>query len=99
MFVKPDRAQVIVAACCTMHNYLIQTKDESYCPQGFADILSDRGEIIEGSWRNQLQNGSMYHTRLRSWTPGRLPENAKEMRNWLKEYVNSEGGEVPWEII
>lgn len=99
MLVKPDRAQVIVAACCSLHNFLLKTDRDSYCPPGFADQITEDGRIVEGSWRNSLGPESMFHSDHRNVTTGRQPQNAKEIRNLLKLYVNTELGAVPWEII
>ena len=44
-------------ACLRLHNYLRQTKNSLYTPQGFADAKLVDGKIKEGEW--WLQPGKM----------------------------------------
>lgn len=87
---KPERVSKIVLTCCVLHNILINSN--TYCPSGYADYFDNNGELVEGEWRksyNQmipLQGSS-----------GRTSDKAKQIRNILKNYVNSIAGSVAWQ--
>ena len=56
IFYVPINASVVniekyVKAETTLHNYLRQTENALYCPQGFVYSASARGEILSGHWR------------------------------------------------
>ena len=56
IFHKPIKATVAnvenyTLACLTLHNYLRQTDNSMYTPQGFVDSRSSNGQIKEGEWR------------------------------------------------
>lgn len=88
----PSRVSKIVLTCCVLHNLLI--KNKHYCPIGFADYYNENEELIEGEWRQNRQQ-------LTSLQPlsgrGRASQMAKNLRNHLKDYVNSIGGSVSWQ--
>lgn len=87
---SPTRASKIVLACCTLHNLLIG--NENYCPAGFADYYNVDGQLIEGEWRKTAPE----MVPLQSCS-GRVSLRAKEIRNLLKDFVNSPAGSVPWQ--
>lgn len=69
---KPDRAMKIILACCCLHNYLITTRDDSYCPKNFADHFDDNGKLVEGEWRkNQFGWQVLDHTHARESDQGK----------------------------
>lgn len=96
LYCGPDRAQKIMAACCMLHNFLIEEKSVVYCPPGYMDKLDDMGNIVEGEWRNRVNENSLFHSSVPA-SVGRAPDYAKYVRNNLKEYVNSEFGSLPWQ--
>lgn len=87
-------ADKIVQACVVLHNFLMNKSN--YCNRGFADEFNGC-EIIEGLWRNELQNntpialtpcgsaGSNTHSRI-----------AALGREKFKHYFLNEGA-VPWQ--
>ena len=48
---KPENVEKIVLATIALHNYLRQTDNTSYCPNGFIDCERSTSEIIPGHWR------------------------------------------------
>lgn len=88
---SPSRASKIVAACCTLHNFLIG--NNSYCPASFADHYDDSGNLVEGEWRSKP---SLDLTPLQK-IPGRIADRPKQIRDSLKDFVNSAEGRVPWQ--
>ena len=82
-------------ACLCLHNYLRQTENFLYTPQGFVDVELADEKIKEGEWRSQAgQDGS-----LKLMKPhGRRKVVVNELRGNLKHFVNSEIGSVPWQV-
>lgn len=96
MFCRPERAQKIAAACCYLHNYLIQEKVNEYCPPNFADRLDIEGNLVEGEWRKKVSDNSILYSSLENSTQ-RPSKYEKQIRNTLMDYFNSKLGEVPWQ--
>lgn len=101
IFYTPIRAKVenvenYVLACMSLHNYLRLTDNASYCPLGFADSYDATGNLQKGKWRG-------FETRNEGLVPinrvkgSRYSTEAVEMRNALREFVNSEEGSVNWQ--
>jgi hypothetical protein len=97
MFVNPTRAQKITAACCILHNFLLQEFKDEYCPQGFADTYDENGNLQEGSWRKQIPENSLFEADLSNQNNGRVSEVAKSIREHLKMYFNSDTGSLRWQ--
>ena len=89
----PERVERIVVACCCLHN-LFRLQQGRVNGAALVDREDENGRLIEGEWRRQRQ--SQFHDiqRLRY---GRQLDEAKELRDYLVEYVNSEEGKVPWQ--
>ncbi|ODM94737.1 putative nuclease HARBI1, partial [Orchesella cincta] len=98
MFVGPDRAQKVITACCLLHNYLTTVDKNEYVPQGFSDTVLENGSIVDGYWRTRIPPNSMFRDEEGLSSGGRLPENAKLIREHLKNYLNSEQGSLSWQI-
>lgn len=96
LYCSPDRAQKIISACCMLHNFLITHKSTAYCPPGYMDKFDDENVITEGEWRKRISSDSLYHTTF-SASAGRPSDYGKYIRNVLKQYVNSNIGELPWQ--
>ena len=84
-------------AAIALHNYLRQTENALYCPQGFVDSESSIGEILPGNWRSIRKNSGLLHdfSHIRG---SRCGDDAKDMPEALKEYVNSPTGELSWQL-
>ena len=61
------------------------TSNAMYTPSGFADSESGDGSIHLGEWRNRDICGN--RNRL----------EVVQMRDEIKEYLNSEEGSLPWQ--
>ena len=106
IFHKPIRAMVsnvekYTLACLTLHNYLRQTENAFYPPSGFIDSENDCRIIIPGSWRSDIDGNRLGGAlqNLRSVRGSGYCVDAISQRDYLKKYVNSEGGSVPWNWI
>lgn len=98
MFCKPDMAQKIVAACCLLHNYMLATTG-TYCPTNYGDKINPDGSVHEGRWRAEMSTiaaDSMFSSTLEPFV-GRQNDAGKKLRQFMKTYVNSPEGSVPWQ--
>ena len=77
-----------MAALC-LHNYLAQTDNSFYCLAGYVDSVNSSRKIVDGP--GCLQN-------LPLVKGGQRKKDANEMREALKDYVNSEKGSVAWQL-
>jgi hypothetical protein len=98
LYAKPDKAQSVVGACVALHNYLLTRTQESYAPPGFADSFADDGSLIEGGWRLQLPQNSMFNNNVQFERNGRSTDSAKLVRDQLRNYLNSPHGSVAWQL-
>ena len=63
IFNRPIRASVenverFVLAAMALHNYLRQTNNASYTPNGFVDSENNNGSIRLGEWRNNVSGNA-----------------------------------------
>ena len=78
-------------ACLCLHNYLRQTENSLYTPQGFVDVELADGKIKEGEWRSQAgQDGFL--KLMKSPKGGRRKVVANERRENLKHFVDQYRG-------
>jgi len=94
---KTEKVVGVVGACCLLHNYLMNDSRQSYCPDGYADAYSDEGKLIEGAWRNNLPDNSCYDQSFIPNRAGRNTDVGKELRDFVKLYVNSDVGALYWQ--
>ena len=102
IFSHPIKASVentekYVIACLCLHNYLRQTENSLYTPQGFVDLELGNGEIKVGEWRSHIQEDGCLRS-LNISKGGRRKIVANELREDLKTFLNSELGSVPWQL-
>ena len=50
----PEKAEIAVMASLPLHNLLRTKSRESYTPIGNIDFENDTGEIVEGTWRQEI---------------------------------------------
>lgn len=98
---RPIKANVdlvvsIVQATTSLHNYLLSTDSARYSPDGFTDSYSSSGEFLPGDWRKQGDG-----TGVRAWSSQGTHNytlSAKQIRDKFCDYVNSDTGQVSWQI-
>ena len=66
--------------CLALHNYLRQTDNAMYTPQGFVDSESKNGNIKEGEWRSIKQNQSGALHNINPVRGSRYCKDALDMR-------------------
>ena len=87
-----------LAAIC-LHNYLRQTENAVYTPAGFIDSDDGSGTIKPGEWRRIIDADAGGCLRPIARVRGsRYSGTALDMREALKEYLNSEAGSVDWQL-
>lgn len=92
---KPENAKKIVAACCLLHNFMINQKYAPYIPDKYRDMIDENGEYIDGIWRSNNPDTTLAN--LEFTLSGRMYEDAKRCREILKNFVNSAYGSVNWQ--
>eukprot|EP00794_Sanderia_malayensis_P001157 gene1157-525_t len=102
IFCGPIRAsrknvEAYILATICLHNYLRQTDNAVYCPTGFVDSENFSGEIMPGEFRKIVEGGSDLQTISRV-CGSRYANDAREIREALKEYVCSKAGSVDWQL-
>lgn len=95
LYCTPEKARKIIIACCYLHNFLRQRNSTTYCSPTYVDSLDEGGNIIEGDWRKLSNLDSALQ--LRSQSLGRYTNDAKSIREELKNFVNSEEGSISWQ--
>lgn len=90
---RPETTDLIVQACCTLHNWLRKTSGSTYLSPLSVDVEDDlTGDLTEGEWRNITRG-------LESVTP--LGQNnhskaAGELRDKYADYF-VETDPLPWQ--
>ena len=104
VFRRPIRAKVktveiVTKATLCLHNYLRQTDNATYCPVGFIDSEDSTGNIVPGEWRNIVKKDSNSGAlqNLRKARGCRINTSVIVIRDELKDYLNSEEEQVPWQ--
>lgn len=89
----------MLKACMTLHNFLRQTDNAYYSPQGFVDSESSDGAIKVGQWRTAhlIDSENNCFQKLQAIRGSRY-SNKVGMRETLKDYLNSEEGSLPWQF-
>ena len=90
---KVEKTELIVKSTICLHNFLRQTDSAAYCPTGFIDTYDETCEIKEGEWRKLVLYGVVVDP-LRGCRP---TNSAMGVRGFLKTYVNSFEGSLPWQ--
>lgn len=87
----PERAAIITTACCVLHNLL---RMRNPAAAGAGDAVFNPEEEDPNDDREPPAPLLDWLPQRRGRRPGR---DAKEQRQYLVDYVNSEAGSVPWQ--
>lgn len=93
----PEKAEVIVLSCIYLHNFLRRNSvsRSNYTPAGIFDSYDTDGNLIEGSWRKELdENNTLVDLRT---LPRKSTTNLHEIRNEFRDYFLTPEGEVSWQ--
>ncbi|XP_068135972.1 uncharacterized protein [Hyperolius riggenbachi] len=90
---SPHKIELIVMACCLLHNFLRRSNTAEYAPESMLDLEDiDEARIIPGEWRNE--NPGLVP--LQFMEPGKPEASAKLNRKNYKTYFNGPGA-VEWQ--
>ena len=81
-----------------LHNYLRLTTNAKYVPVGFVDSEDSKWNLIPGDWRKDSNNNDGAFGNLATYRGSRSKPTALDIRDALKDYVNSEEGSVFWQV-
>ena len=92
-----ENAEKYVLVCLALHNYLRLTDNTHYTPAGFIYSEDKHGNFVPGEWRSKnesaVQSGSFQSMNAVRGSGSRV--DALQVRNQLKNYLNSNEGNVP----
>ena len=94
----PEKAEVDVMASLVLHNLLRAKSRERYTPIGSIDFQNETGEVIEGTWHQEVVCTNVAD--LQPSAPCRASMAAEEVRNEFKLYFNGPG-QIPfqWRVL
>ena len=82
----------IAMTCCLLHNFLSVRSKDTYTRQGFAEEISEGGNVRNGAWRNE--NFAPYTQPLPISASRHASAESEEIRALLKDYFMGRG-QVP----
>lgn len=92
---EPAKVTLLVQAICVLHNYLRTVNDETYAPPGYADTITNNGEVVEGFWRAQR---AAQPAQGLSSTVRNSSDRAMGIRDYFSNYFMSPQGSVSWQL-
>ena len=92
---NPEIVRWLHLASVALHNLLCTKSRQNYFEGGFADHISENGDISEGAWRNDGSHEE-WLLPLSSSMARRYTGRANDIRNRLATYFLNEGN-VPWQ--
>ena len=94
----PEKTEVAVMASLVLHSLLRIKSRESYTPIGSIDFENETGEVIEGTWHQEVVCTNVAD--LQPSAPCRASMAAEEVRNEFKLHFNGPG-QIPfqWRVL
>ena len=92
---KPERVEKTIPVAITLHNYLRQTDNACYTPNGLVGSEDNNGNIVPGQWRSILHGNSLQF--LRPIRNHKYTRTAIETREALANYLAADGS-VSWQL-
>ena len=95
---KPDKVELLTITAVCLHNWLIRGVSKHVdLPQSLVDHVESTGEIVPGTWRDDVTATVCSFLPLQKSAHGKRPSShAKLVRDEFKEYFYEEG-EVSWQ--
>ena len=91
----PDKATIITLATLVLHNILRQLSYESNTPEGYIDMETESGDIVEGEWTEENVGASVLQSRPNSNTR-KATKHAQHIRDAFANHF-WEPGQIPWQ--
>ena len=82
-------------AVLALHNYLRLTINTMYTPSDFVNFERGNGNIHQAGWRNR-KTGQGFNN-IKPIRDNRNCSEVVQMRGEIKEYLNSEEVNLPWQ--
>lgn len=95
ILLSPENTRKVVAAICTLHNFLLARKT-NYIPAKTFDTHVCDERVPAGVPQNENNPGNNLHP-LQTLQPRNVSHFCKEVRDELKNYFMSPDGEVEWQ--
>lgn len=95
----PEHVDLIILATVALHNYLKSTDATTrpecrYVPPAFVDYEDDHGVFHAGQWRQMVPHP---RTTPRQLAPLNPSQEAKIVREKLRNYFLTPDGQIPWQ--
>ena len=92
---EPDRVILYTKAAIALHNYLRVTESSVYCPPGCVDAEDGVGNVVDGSWRTEIDSGAL--NPLGRIGGNRYSQCASSVQDAFRDYFCTSVGEVSWQ--
>lgn len=87
--INVDNIDIVILACCALHNFLRKTSKSSYLSEQLVDHEDlSNGNIIPGEWRQQIGSAM---TNLEKSKSTNATFHAKNVRDTYKKFFNTVG--------
>lgn len=96
ILLSAEKTKKVTLACCVLHNYLMTTNNEKYAPLGTFDVFDENGEVMEGSWRREINEPNLSTYPLEVNAHPEIATSAKNVQEEFAEYFIEEG-ELEWQ--
>lgn len=83
---KLETVEKIIGAVVCLHNFLMKRdrgENKKYCPTGYTDRENERGEVIVGEWRNEVEHGL---PNVRRMGGNAYAQRASDIRNSFSDF-------------
>ncbi|XP_063602199.1 uncharacterized protein LOC134778223 [Penaeus indicus] len=97
MALQPCKVECVVLSCVYLHNYLRKNSvsRQNYTPPGTLDSYDADGNVIEGSWRRDINERDRLLDLMA--IPRRASANVHNIRDEFCSYFVSQQGAVSWQ--
>ena len=98
--ISPDVMKDLVLAACSLHNFLRHSRSATQVYMRTGDVDSENSVthvVNEGAWRLDGPMGNVTNISKQLGSGTRHPQDAKEMRQALRDYFNSSAGAAAWQ--
>lgn len=98
LLLEPEKVEIVISSCIYLHNYLrgCSKSRSAYTPTGTFDSEDkDTGEIIPGSWRDEVNRESIFTCLNKTGRKSSI--EVQNIRNEYASYFTTPLGSVPWQ--
>lgn len=89
-----EHAEMVILACCVLHNFLrTKLSTDSHHQTCLADTIEPNGNIVDGQWRDDETN---HLNRINRTNNRHATQQAIDIRNNLVRYFSG-AGQLAWQ--